>query len=184
METPTATELDHLKFPIGKVNLPKPITSAHITDWISVLEDFPKNLTKLVMNLSDDQLDTPYRPGGWTVRQVVHHLYDSHSNSYIRFKWALTEVKPVIKPYFEERWAELHDSRTAPILLSLNALTALHAKWVYLLKGLNANELQHTFIHPDHNNEVTLVENIGIYAWHCIHHFAHINELKKRNGWK
>ena len=181
MET---TELDLLKYPIGKPDIPKPITSEHITDWIKVLEDFPKQLTKLVVNLSDEQLDTSYRPEGWTVRQVIHHLSDSHNNSYIRFKWALTENKPLIKTYYEERWAELHDSKSAPILLSLNSLTALHAKWVYFLKGLTANELQHVFIHPDDTKEVSLVEYIGIYAWHCVHHYAHIHNLIKRNNWK
>ena len=179
-----ATELEQLRYPIGKFTLPKPVTTAHFHEWIKVLEDFPKQLTKLVISLTDEQLNTPYRPDGWTIRQVVHHLADSHHNSYTRFKWALTEIKPVIKPYYEERWAELHDSKSAPILLSLNALTALHAKWVYFLKGLSPNELQHTFIHPDGNEEVSVIDNIGIYAWHCVHHFAHIHNLKKSNGWK
>ena len=178
------TDLDILKYPIGKANIPNPITSQHITDWIKILEDFPEQLTKLVIDLTDNQLDTPYRPEGWTVRQVVHHLADSHHNSYSRFKWALTEVKPVIKPYYEDRWAELRDSKSAPILLSLNAIKSLHEKWVYFLKGLCANELQHTFIHPDDNKEVSLAENIGIYAWHSVHHYAHIDGLKKRMGWK
>lgn len=179
-----ATPLDRLRYPIGKAEIPTPITSAHITNWIQVIEDFPIQLTKLVIKLNDEQLDTAYRPEGWTIRQVIHHLVDSHTNSYIRFKWALTEKRPLIKAYHEDRWAELHDSHSAPILLSLNLITALHAKWVYLLKGLSSNELQHVFIHPDGNKEVTLAENIGIYAWHSVHHFAHINNLKKSKGWE
>ena len=178
------TELEQLRYPIGKFTSPKPATTVHFHEWIKVLEDFPKQITKLVAGLTDEQLDTPYRPEGWTVRQVIHHLADSHHNSYTRFKWALTEEKPVIKAYYEERWAELHDSKSAPILMSLNALTALHAKWTYFLKGLTPNELQHTFIHPDSNKEVSLIDNIGLYAWHSVHHFAHIHNLKKRNGWK
>ncbi|PIE49189.1 MAG: metal-dependent hydrolase [Flavobacteriales bacterium] len=178
-----AAQIEQLKYPIGKVELPSPITSSHICKWIEIIESFPKQLKKIVSGLSEEQLDTPYRPEGWTVRQLIHHLADSHLNSYIRFRWALTEVKPVIKPYYEDRWAELPDSRSAPIRLSLNLLKALHAKWAYLLKGLNANELQHTFIHPHGNKETSLAEAIGQYAWHCVHHYAHINNLKKRNNW-
>lgn len=175
-------ELEKLKYPIGKFTVPAPITSKHLTEWIKILEEFPPQLTKLVSKFNDKQLDTPYRPGGWTVRQVVHHLADSHLNSYIRFKLALTESKPVIKPYFEDRWAELQDSK-APILLSLYLLTSLHAKLAFLLKDLGANELQLTFIHPESNREISLAENIGIYAWHSVHHFAHINNLRKQMGW-
>ncbi|MCL4152104.1 UNVERIFIED_CONTAM: hypothetical protein GTU68_012346 [Idotea baltica] len=146
--------------------------------------NFQEQLELLVSDLNDTQLDTLYRSGGWTVRQVIHHLSDSHQNSYIRFKWALTEVKPVIKTYYEDRWAELRDSKSAPILLSLASIKALHQKWVYFLKGLTANELQHTFVHPETNKEISLAENIGIYAWHSVHHYAHIDALKKRKGWK
>ena len=177
-------DLEKLKYPIGKFTVPSPITSSLLTEWIKILEDFPPQLTKLVSKLNDQQLDTPYRPGGWTVRQVVHHLADSHLNSYLRFKWALTESKPVIKMYYEDRWAELHDGRTAPILLSLYLLTSLHAKWVFLLKTLSPNEFQHTFINPESNREISLAEATGIYAWHCVHHFAHINNLRKQLNWK
>jgi len=176
-------KLEHLKYPIGKFKIPNSITTDQIEKWIAVLEDFPKQLTALVSNLTDEQLDTPYRPEGWTIRQVVHHISDSHHNSYIRFKWTLTEDKPIIKAYFEERWAELHDSKLAPILLSLNAITALHAKWVYLLKGLTPEELKQVFIHPDGNEEVSLAENIGIYAWHSQHHYAHIEQLLLKKEW-
>lgn len=176
--------LEDLKYPIGKANIPEKITKKNIEDWISLLERFPHELEFLVKELSDNQLDTPYRENGWTIRQVIHHCYDSHHNSYLRFKWALTEDKPIIKPYFEKKWAELQDAKSAPIFLSLDALKALHAKWVYLLRGLNNDDLQKSFIHPSGNKEVRLEENIGIYAWHCRHHYHHIEQLMIRKGWK
>lgn len=175
--------LEALKYPIGKAVIPAQITKKNIEDWILVLEKFPQELEFLTRDLSDNQLDTPYREDGWTIRQVVHHCYDSHHNSYTRFKWALTEEQPVIKVYFEERWATLHDSKSAPIFLSIDALKALHSKWVYLLKGLSDKDLEKTFIHPSGNEVIGLKENIAIYAWHCNHHFAHIAQLMKRNNW-
>ncbi len=177
-------DLEKLKYPIGKTKLPSSITNKDIEEWISVLERFPHELEFLTKELSENQLDTPYRKDGWTVRQVVHHCYDSHHNSYIRFKWALTEENPEIKAYFEERWAELHDTKFAPISLSLDALKALHAKWVYLLKGLSKEELLSKFTHPATKDVITLQENIGIYAWHCLHHFAHIEQLIIRENWR
>ena len=128
-------------------------------------------------------METPYRPGGWTVRQVIHHVSDSHHHSYIRFKWALTEQTPVIKPYFEKKWAELFDTRTAPIELSLNHIKAVHAKLVFLLKGLSSSDLKRGFIHPENNRISTLEENIGRYAWHGNHHYSHIKNLLQREGW-
>ena len=136
--------LEQLKYPIGIANIPTDITDNYIQSWISIIEEHPKKLAKLVQNLTDEQLDTQYRPEGWTIRQVIHHLGDSHTNSYVRFKWTLTEFKPIIKAYYEERWAELSDSKTAPIELSLNVITALHAKWVYFLKCLNQKDLTTT----------------------------------------
>tara|TARA_R110002049_G_scaffold31538_5_gene106636 strand:+ start:908 stop:1444 length:537 start_codon:yes stop_codon:yes gene_type:complete len=176
--------LEQLKYPIGKVIIPEKITKKHIEEWLSVLEKFPQELEYLTKNLSDNQLDTPYRKDGWTLRQVVHHCYDSHHNSYTRFKWALTEKEPVIKAYYEDRWAELHDSKTAPIFLSIDALKALHAKWVYFLKDTILTDLESIFIHPSGNEKVTLKENIAIYAWHCNHHFAHIQQLMIKKGWQ
>ncbi|MCL7763083.1 putative metal-dependent hydrolase [Polaribacter sp. Z014] len=176
--------LEELKYPIGRTNIPENITKKNIEDWISILERFPQELEYLTKNLSDNQLDTPYREGGWTIRQVVHHCYDSHHNSYTRFKWALTEDNPIIKAYYEERWAELQDAKSAPIFLSIDALKALHSKWVYLLRDLKDAELEKTFIHPSDNKKVHLKESICIYAWHSKHHFAHIEELMIRNGWK
>ncbi|MCB0374104.1 MAG: putative metal-dependent hydrolase [Muricauda sp.] len=175
--------LEQLRYPIGKFEAPTKITPVHLEEWISVLEHMPKRLEDMVSVLSEEQLETPYRPDGWTVRQLVHHISDSHHNSYIRFKWALTEDTPTIKPYDEKSWAELFDTRTAPIQMSLDHLKAVHAKLVFLLKGLSREELQRKFIHPDGNVESTLEENIGRYAWHSNHHFAHIANLIKREGW-
>ena len=134
--------LEQLRYPIGHFEHPEEITQEHLRQWIHVLETLPERLQHLVQNLSEEQLETPYRPEGWTVRQLVHHIPDSHHNSYIRFKWALTEEKPIIKAYDEGRWAELFDSKTGPIQLSLNHLLAVHAKLVYLLKGLSDDDLK------------------------------------------
>lgn len=175
--------MEDLRYPIGKPNIPKEISDRNIKDWIKVIELFPSKLKNLVSNLSDNQLNTQYRDGGWTIRQVVHHCADSHHNSYTRFKWTLTEDKPVIKAYYEDRWAELKDSKDGPISLSINSLIALHDKWVYFLKLLTPADLEKYFIHPEGNEKVTLKENIGIYAWHCNHHYAHIEQLIKRKNW-
>ncbi|GAA0733099.1 bacillithiol transferase BstA [Aquimarina litoralis] len=134
----------------------------------------PNKIETLVANFSEQQLETPYRSGGWTARQVIHHIYDSHHNGYIRFKWALTEDNPVIKPYLEDRWAELFDTKSAPIHLSLDLIKALHAKWAYFLKGLSSEDLEKSFIHPEGDVVISLAEDIGIYAWHGNHHLAHL----------
>ncbi len=176
-------ELEQLKYPIGKFEKPEQITHEQIREWIHILEMIPEELDNLVKGLTDEQLETPYRPGGWTVRQTVHHIADSHHNSYIRFKWALTENDPVIKAYDEKAWAELFDTKTAPIQFSLDHLKAVHGKLVYLLKGLSSVQLQKTFIHPHSNAQVSLDENIGTYAWHGRHHFAQIFNLIERKGW-
>lgn len=179
----TETELQKLKYPIGNFDCPDRYSETLTRKWIAVLENFPERLVLLVKKLSDSQLETKYRPGGWTIRQVIHHLADSHHHSYIRFKWALTEEKPVIKYYYENLWAELPDSRSAPINLSLDHLKVIHAKLVYLLNSLNEDDLKRSFIHPEHNKEVVLWKNIGIYAWHSNHHYAHIENIMKLKGW-
>lgn len=177
-------KLNDLRYPIGKFEKPDSITETHLKEWIDVLATFPTRLEKLVGDLTNIQLDTPYRDGGWTVRQVVHHCADSHHNSYVRFKWALTEDTPVIKAYDEQRWAELFDTKSSPIAPSLLHLKAIHAKLVHLLNGLSAEQLNRAFIHPADNSKVVLKENIGIYAWHSNHHYAHIENLLIRQGWK
>lgn len=176
-------DLEKLKYPIGHFQCPKEISKNDITAWIMVLEEFPEKLANLVKNFSAEQLETPYREGGWTVRQVIHHLADSHHHSYTRFKWTLTENRPLIKAYNEKDWSSLLDATSAPIELSLNYLTALHAKLVYFLKQLSADDYQKSYIHPDRNINVSVAENIGKYAWHSNHHFAHIKNLALRKGW-
>lgn len=175
--------IEQLKYPIGKFEAPEAITEVHISEWIEILETLPYRLQTLVENLAEEQLEAPYRPGGWTVRQLIHHISDSHHNSYIRFKWALTEDNPIIKVYDEKAWANLFDTRTAPIQMSLDHLKAVHVKLVYLLKGLSREDLRRSFIHPDGQVETGLDENIGRYAWHGSHHYAHIEGLLKREGW-
>lgn len=176
--------LEQLRYPIGQFECPTTITDNQIEDWILILEELPFRLERLVEGLSEEQLETQYRPEGWTVRQLVHHISDSHHHSYIRFKWALTEDRPIIKPYEEKGWSNLFDARTAPIQMSLDHLKVVHAKLVYFLKGLSRIELETEFIHPDGNAVVSLAENIGKYAWHGSHHFAHIEGLLERKGWK
>ena len=176
-------KLEELRYPIGKFERPANIPTELLDQWIPELEELPSRLRKLVENLTEAQLETPYRPGGWTVRQLVHHIADSHHNSYIRFKWALTEASPVIKVYDEKGWAELHDSRKAPIQLSFAHLDAVHAKLVYLIRGLSASDLEKDFIHPEGKVSTSLKENIGRYAWHGRHHYNHIARLIEREGW-
>lgn len=175
--------LEQLKYPIGHFQCPSTITEKHINDWISVLEQFPIRFEALVKYLSKEQLDTVYRPEGWTIRQVVHHVSDSHHHSYTRFKWALTEDKPLIKAYNEADWAELEDSKNDPIQMSLEHIKAVHYKLVNLLKKLTETDLKKSFIHPETNSEVLLSYNIGNYAWHSNHHYAHVENLLKRKGW-
>lgn len=176
-------ELEKLRYPIGHFNCPVEISEEDIKEWINVLDSLPARLSNLVSAFSEAQLETPYREGGWTVRQVIHHLADSHHHSYTRFKWALTENTPLIKAYYEKDWSEMFDAKTAPIELSLNYLTALHAKLVYLLKGISQEDFKKYYIHPEGNTNVTVAENLGKYAWHSNHHFAHIKNLAVRNGW-
>ncbi|KJD33431.1 hydrolase [Tamlana nanhaiensis] len=175
--------LELLKYPIGTFKCPDNITEKDVLNWTLELESFPNKFEKLVENLTDLQLDTPYRPDGWTVRQVVHHVSDSHHHSYTRFKWALTEDKPIIKAYFEDRWAALFDTKTAPIQMSLQHLKAIHFKLVYLIRGLKPSDLKKVFVHPETNSEIPLDYNIGNYAWHGNHHYAHIENLLKLNQW-
>lgn len=175
--------LEQLKYPIGKPKIPKEINNQDIERWLETLDTFPSKLENLTKALTEEQLNTPYRPEGWKIKQVIHHCADSHHNSYTRFKWSLTENKPLIKAYYENRWAEIFDY-SAPISHSILHLKAIHTKLVYLIRGMNEEQLNKSFIHPDGNEEVGLKENIGIYAWHCNHHYAHIEHLLLRKGWK
>lgn len=169
------------RYPIGKFEFDGKITRNEIKEWIKQIEDLPELLEVAVSGLNDQQMDTAYRLGGWTVRQVVHHLADSHMNAYIRFKLAITEDTPVIKPYNEGEWAELPDYEL-PIETSISLLKALHIRWVKLLKSLTLTDLEKTFVHPD-SGEISIGKNIGIYAWHGQHHLSHITSLCIRKGW-
>ncbi|MER2171940.1 MAG: YfiT family bacillithiol transferase [Psychrobacillus psychrodurans] len=170
-----------MKYPIGTIQFDDEITSSVINKWIDEIENLPSLLQDAVKNLNDEQLDTPYRSGGWTVRQVVHHVADSHMNAYIRFKLALTEETPIIKPYDETKWAELADYKL-PIEPSILLLETLHKRWTNLLRSLTPADMEKTFIHPD-SGEVSVSKNIGIYAWHGRHHLAHITSLCNRQAW-
>jgi len=171
-----------LRYPVGKFKLDGDITEAGRRDLIESIAQAPAKLRAAVEGLSPEQLDTPYRPDGWTVRQVVHHLPDSHLNAYIRFRLALTEDEPAIKTYEQERWAELEDARTAPVDLSLALLESLHRRWVLLLRALPPAAFARTFRHPE-LGVVTLDQQLRMYEWHGRHHVAHITSLKQSMGW-
>lgn len=176
------SDLDQLRYPIGKFTPQSGYTPAEQAQLISTIETFPERLITAVNNFSQQQFDTPYREGGWTVRQLIHHLADSHMHSYIRFKWTLTEDKPTIKAYDEKLWAETSETKASPDL-SIVFLSALHAKWCTLLKTLSATDLQRSYIHPESKKEVTLERMLALYAWHGQHHLAHITSLVKRMNW-
>ncbi|WP_139489016.1 YfiT family bacillithiol transferase [Brevibacillus dissolubilis] len=176
--------MNDLRFPIGPFRYEGPAAPEQIQEWIQTIQDTPAKLRQAVAGLTDDQLDTPYRPEGWTVRQVVHHMADSHMNSFIRFKLTLTEETPTIRPYEEARWAELGDSRETPIEMSLALLDALHQRWTILLTSLTEEQFQREFRHPEHNALFDLKKALALYAWHSEHHIAHITTLKEREGWK
>jgi hypothetical protein len=171
-----------LRYPIGKFDFKTEPGADQIQRMIDEIAETPAKLRKAVDGLNQQQLDTPYRPGGWTVRQVVHHVPDSHLNSYVRFRLALTEDEPTIKPYDEARWAELEDARDGAIELSLGLLEALHARWAILLRSLSPSDLERRFRHPE-LGEVSLKKNIALYDWHGRHHVAHIASLRERMGW-
>jgi hypothetical protein len=171
------TDLEHLRYPVGRApRNSSPLTDAQRTEYLDVLEALPATIRALSVPLSDTQLDTPYRPGGWTIRQVVHHLPDSHMNAYVRMKLAATEETPQIKTYEEALWAELPEARKAPIGMSLDLLDALHRRWLAFLRALPHSSRRRAFSHPEWG-VVSIDEAVGMYAWHCRHHTAHI-----RNG--
>ena len=172
---------EDLRYPIGKFDKNFEITVALRREYINEIAELPKKLKAAVENLNDEQLDTPYRPEGWTVRQTVHHIADSHLNSFVRFKLALTEDAPTIRQYFEDRWAELEDSRL-PIDYSMKITEGVHARWTTLLKAMSDEDFARKLVHPE-SGEWTLENTLGLYAWHSRHHTAHITKLRDRNGW-
>lgn len=176
------SDLEQLRFPIGKFAPQDSYSADEIAGYIRRIAAMPTALAEAIRNLSTQQLDTPYREGGWTVRQVVHHLADSHMNAYIRFKWTLTEDTPLIKAYDEKRWAETPEV-TADPALSLALISSLHTKWVVLQRSMKAEDFQKKFIHPETKKELSLARMAALYAWHGEHHTAHITSLKARMQW-
>ncbi|UKT63582.1 YfiT family bacillithiol transferase [Pedobacter mucosus] len=167
-------DLEQLKYPIGQFEMPELFNVQQAEIWISEIEALPNQIKKATENLSQENLNQTYRPNGWTIKQVIHHLPDSHMNAYIRFKLAVTEDIPVIKPYDEERWAETEEAKNGDIEMSIALLSGLHQRWVAFLKTLKLEDFQRKYIHPAHEKELTLANMLGTYAWHGKHHLAHI----------
>jgi hypothetical protein len=176
------TDIEILKYPIGRFEFPKNITPEKVETWINEISDMPGQLKHIVNSLNSDQLAAPYRPGGWTVRQLIHHIGDSHLNSLIRFKWALTESRPTIKAYDQDGWASVNDFSDHSVNDSLLFIKYLHIRFTSLLRSLSPEDLKREFIHPA-IGIVKLKQNIALYAWHGKHHCTHISELVKREGW-
>ena len=174
--------MDELRYPTGRFSRPDALTSDQRRAAIETIATTPAQMRAAVRGLTDAQLDTPYRPGGWTVRQLVHHVPDSHANAYCRFKLALTEDTPTIKPYDEAAWALLEDSRTTPVETSLTMLDVLHDRWVRLLRAISPNDFARRLNHPE-NGMMNLDQLLALYAWHGPHHVAHVTRLREREGW-
>lgn len=174
--------MEDLRYPIGKY-IVQPFSDKLWQEWVMDIKNLPQHLENAVLNLDEVQLDTPYREGGWTVKQLVHHVADSHMNAYIRFKLGLTEDNPTIKPYVEAAWAEMADTKNLPINISLTILHAVHARWNEVLKSMGRTDLDRTVFHPEHKKQLTLWELLGMYAWHSRHHTAHVTSLRARMKW-
>jgi len=174
--------MDDLRYPIGQHDVRAPVGAAGFAAAIDDIEMLPRKLRAAVGGLDDAQLDTPYRPGGWTVRQVVHHVGDSHANAYVRLRLALTEERPTIRAYDEKRWAELADARTLPVEPTLTLLDGLHRRWTTLLRSLGPRDAERRLVHPE-VGELTIAQLTGLYGWHSRHHLAHVTGLVARSGW-
>lgn len=175
-------DLYSLRYPIGEYDYSQSYSFAEAKQCISIIREFPKKLTELIGKWGDNRLDTPYRPEGWTVRQLAHHVVDSHTNAYVRTKLALTEDNPRITPYEEAEWAKLPDYQL-DVAPSLVILSNLHLRWVTVLESLAETKLLRTYFHPGLQRTFPLTEMLGLYAWHCEHHYQHIYRLAERNGW-
>ena len=173
---------EDLQYPIGKYTA-QPFSHKQKEEWLLDLKFLPDDLETAVQNLDAHQLQTPYREGGWTVQQLVHHIADSHMNAYIRFRNGLTENNPTIKPYEEKEWAKLADANEVPINVSLTLLHALHIRLLATIKDLSEDQWERTVIHPEHGRQMSLWFLLGLYAWHGKHHVKHITALRERNGW-
>lgn len=174
---------EHLKYPIGKFQYPEKISDQDLDRYIKILKDFPGKLKNLVENWNDDQFNTQYREGSWTIRQVINHLADCTMNYYMRFKLALTENNPTVKTFDEQQWAELQDSINIAVKPAFQMLKGIHKRWAYELRCLTNREFERTFHHPDQNRNISLKESLAFCTWHCEHHFAQISNLKKEKNW-
>ncbi|OLN21492.1 metal-dependent hydrolase [Domibacillus antri] len=174
--------MKELRYPIGRFIIPENITDSQRQQWIQEIREAPGQLRKSVKDLTKEQTDTPYREGGWTIRQVVHHISDSHLNGYVRFKLALTEEQPLIRGYIQEKWANLEDTKKTPLEVSISLLESLHERWIVLLNSLQRQDFMKEFNHPE-SGLATLETALGLYAWHGRHHIAQITSLRKRQGW-
>ncbi len=174
---------EQLRYPIGRYEAPEKYPPELQNEWIAAIEALPKWLDVCIENLDEEQLDTAYRPGGWTVNQVIHHIADSHMNAYIRLKLALTEESPVIKPYDENLWADLPDVHTVPVNISITLLHALHRRWGQVLRNLEEADWERTYYHPEHERYVPLWEMTDQYAWHGRHHMEQVRYLRQRMNW-
>ncbi len=174
---------ESLRYPIGRFSPPAEVTIQDREKYLTEIEQLPTEMRKVVAGLTDEQLNTPYREGGWTLRQVVHHVPDSHANSYVRYRWTLTEDQPMIKAYYEDRWGELPDASSAPVESSLQLLEALHQRWLLLLRAMNDEDYARSLVHPETNKNIRLDTMLALYAWHGQHHVAHIQSLKDRMNW-
>jgi len=175
--------MENLKYPIGRFTYSTPASTAETQSQIQTISALPSKLLNIVNMLNESQLETPYRPEGWTVRQVVHHVADSHANANIRFHLALTEQNPTIKPYKEALWAELPDGKTAPVEWSLQLLKYVHLRWVLVLNSMTEADFSRTYFHPEQQKSFELREAVALYAWHSEHHYQHIRQLCLHNGW-
>lgn len=173
---------EDLRYPIGKFS-PKPFSENQKQEWLNDIKFLPGLIENSILNLDEKQLHTPYRPGGWTVHQLIHHVADSHINAYCRFRLALTEENPVIKPYNEKLWAELNDTKNLPVNISITLLHALHARWYECIRSLTQEQFMRTIHHPDDKKDKTLWDLLGTYSWHGLHHVAHITSLRERMSW-
>lgn len=174
--------MEDLRYPIGKF-FPQPFSEALLAQRLAAIKYLPLQIENAILNLDEHQIETPYRTDGWTVKQLVHHVADSHMNAFIRFKLGLTESNPAIKPYDEAAWANLMDTKTIPINVSITLLHALHARWVALLNGISTEAWDRTVFHPQQQKDISLWNLLGIYAWHSKHHVAHITALRERMNW-
>lgn len=166
--------IDELRYPVGKPEYPDHINEEHLDQWIETIASFPSQLEEMMEGVSDQQLSLRYRPEGWTVRQVIHHMADSHMNSYIRFKWAMTEDQPLIKAYDEQLWAKMFDGERGSIQPSLDLIRGLHARWAFMLRSFVTSDWEKSFVHPESGRNIRLDKNLCLYHWHCRHHLEHI----------